>query len=87
MTSRARRSFWVTFDALPQHIQRVARDKFRLWHREPFHPSLHFKELRKDIWSARVTDSYRALALRDGELIVWFWIGTHEQYERLIAGG
>jgi hypothetical protein len=27
-------------------------------------------------------NSYRALGLREGDLIVWFWIGTHEEYNR-----
>ena len=35
-------------------------------------------------WSARVTDAYRALALREGNTLTWFWIGTHEGYERLL---
>jgi len=35
----------------------------------------------------RIHQEYRALARRRGDLIVWFWIGTHQQYERLIAQG
>jgi hypothetical protein len=51
---------------------------------DPFHPSLHFKELVPDLWSVRINIAYRALARRRGDVVVWFWIGTHEQYERLI---
>ena len=27
---------------------------------------------------------YRALAVLDGDLAVWFWIGTHADYDRLL---
>ena len=64
--------------------RRQARDKYALGRQEPFHPSLHFKELATDLWSARNPPSYRALARRRDELVVWFWIGTHAEYDRLI---
>jgi len=83
--SRARRSFWEEFAGLPKAIQVTARDKFALWREDPFHPALQFKELRPGVWSVRINDGYRALGLREGELIVWFWIGTHAQYDRLIG--
>jgi hypothetical protein len=50
---------------------------------DPQHPSLHFKNVGR-FWSARVDARYRALAVRDGEDLVWFWIGDHDSYERLI---
>jgi hypothetical protein len=82
--SRARRTFWEKFAGLPEAIQETARAKFALWRREPFHPSLHFKELRDRVWSVRINAGYRALGLREGELIVWFWVGSHDEYQRLI---
>ena len=45
---------------------------------------MQFKPLRADVWSVRIGDHYRALARRDGELVVWFWIGTHEEYNDLV---
>jgi len=65
----------------------LARAKYALWRGDPFHPSLHFKEVVTGLWSARITIQYHALARRPGDLIVWFWIGTHQEYDRLIAGG
>jgi hypothetical protein len=82
--SKTRRSFWEHFARLPAPIQELAREKFDIWHAEPFHPSLHFKELRPGLWSARVNSNYRALARRSGDLITWFWIGTHAEYDRLV---
>ena len=86
MRSKAHRSFWVYFHALPKPIQETARMKYALWHKDPFHGSLQFKELRPNLWSVRINDNYRALARRHEESVVWFWIGTHREYERLIKG-
>ena len=83
MTSRARRSFWEAFGKLPQDVQKIAREKFKLWRQDPFHPSLHFKHLRADVWSVRVNQQCRALGLRQGDTIAWFWIGPHSTYDRL----
>lgn len=79
------RAFWNCFQRLPADVQQVARAKYRLWERDPFHPSLHFKELVPNLRSVRVNLSYRALARRTGDRIVWFWIGTHAEYDRLIG--
>jgi len=84
VNSRTTSRFWECFKALPAHLQHIAREKYQLWESDPFHPSLHFKELVPDLWSVRITIAYRALGRRRGELVVWFWIGTHEEYERLI---
>jgi hypothetical protein len=29
---------------------------------------------------------HRALAVEDGEDFIWVWIGTHDEYERMIKG-
>ena len=53
----------------------------------PHHPSLHFKRVHETepVFSARVGRSYRVVGLlEDGEVMVWFWIGPHEQYETLL---
>jgi hypothetical protein len=86
MRSKARRSFWDLFRRLPQPLQDAARAKYALWRKDPYHGSIQFKEVRPDLWSVRINDNYRALARRRGELVVWFWIGTHREYDRLIKG-
>lgn len=85
MTSKSTKEFWACFSVLPVHIQKLARSKYKLWKRQPLHPSLHFKPLKNDIWSVRITLEYRALALRRRELIVWFWIGSHADYDKLLS--
>jgi hypothetical protein len=63
-------------------VQTPAREKFKLWKAAPNHPSLQFEERRNGICVVRVGDHYRALGLREGDVIAWFWIGTHEEYNR-----
>jgi hypothetical protein len=85
VTGKTTAGFWACFDRLSREVQTAARKKYRLWQRDPFHPSLHFKEVVPDLWSVRVNLQYRAPGRRRGELVVWFWIGTHEEYDGLIG--
>jgi hypothetical protein len=32
-----------------------------------------------------VTLGYRAVGVREGGTIIWFWIGPHAEYERLLS--
>jgi len=58
-----------------------------MYRRDPTHPSLRFKQVHptRPIFSARVGLGYRALAVRDGEAVIWFWIGSHADYDKLLA--
>ena len=87
MKSRTTASFRSAYGQLPQHIQRRAREAYRLFLDNPSHPSLRFKQVHptRPIYSVRVSLAYRALGVRDGDEIIWFWIGSHGDYDRLIA--
>ena len=82
MISKTHRRFWKCFDRLPLRAQVLAREKFKLWKVSPSHPSLQFEERRNGVCVVRIGDHYRALGLREGDVIAWFWIGTHEEYNR-----
>jgi hypothetical protein len=82
--SKAHADFWTCFAQLPSHIQQTARGKYALWRSDPFHSSLRFKLIKDDLWSVRITRGYRALGIREGETMYWFWIGTHAEYDRLL---
>ncbi len=86
MVSHATRRFWKAFDKLHEEIQRRARHAFKLFQQDPHHPSLQFKQVHqmRPVYSARVSLGYRALGVREGDVVIWFWIGTHDDYERLI---
>jgi hypothetical protein len=45
---------------------------------------LHFKKAG-GYYSARVSFNYRALGVEATDGIVWFWIGAHADYDKLIA--
>jgi hypothetical protein len=76
--------FWACFSSLPQHIQELAKKNFDLLKQDPKHPSLHFKKVG-DFVSARVGISYRALGVNVSDGILWFWIGSHADYDRIIG--
>jgi hypothetical protein len=83
MKSRAARKFWSAFEALPPEVQKTALKQYRLWLSDSRHPSVQFKKVGR-FWSARITDEYRSLGVMEGDTVIWFWIGTHSEYERLL---
>jgi hypothetical protein len=87
VTSHVNARFRSDFARLPERIQQQARRAYRLFKSNPSHPGLEFKKLppHQDIWSVRVTNDYRAIGQREGESIVWFFIGTHAEYDALLA--
>ena len=82
MKGKAHRRFWNCFDRLPLKVQQLAREKYVLWGENPYHPSLKYEERRNGICVVRVGDHYRAIGLKEGDIVAWFWIGTHEDYNR-----
>ena len=82
---RATSRFWTCFANLSGDVQNIARKNYALLKDNPQHPSLHFKKVGK-FWSARVGLTHRALAIEDGDGFIWVWIGTHDEYDRLIRG-
>jgi hypothetical protein len=76
--------FWACYRALPAAVQKLADEKYALLKSDPQHPSLHFKKIGR-IWSARVGLHYRVLGADSSAGVVWFWIGTHAEYDRLIG--
>jgi hypothetical protein len=74
--------FWSAYPSLPPNIQTVADRAFALLTSDPYHPSLHFKRLG-DHWSVRVGIHHRALGFEVADGILWFWIGSHAEYDRL----
>jgi len=76
--------FWAAYGALPSEVKARTRVAYRLWRQNPRHPSLQFKKAG-NVWSIRVGGGHRALALFQDDVFHWFWIGTHDEYERLLA--
>ena len=76
-------SFWACYERLPQEVQELADRSFALLKEDANHPSLHTKKVGK-YWSARVGRRYRALAIEVDDGLLWFWIGTHAEYDNLL---
>lgn len=80
---KAAPSFWHHYRLLPEDIQTLADKNFELLEKNLRHPSVQFKKIGK-IWSARVSRDYRALAVAVPDGFLWFWIGTHKEYDRIL---
>lgn len=84
MRHRANPRFWACYHSLPAEVQQLAVRCYALLRQDPHHPSLHFKKVGQ-LWSVRAGLHYRALAVESSSDLVWFWLGTHADYDRLIA--
>lgn len=84
MKSLATTEFWRAYAELSPEMQKQVRKAYQLWQENLFHPSLHFKKVGKNLWSVRLSGSYRALALKKGDDYYWIWIGNHDEYESLL---
>jgi len=84
--SRTTQRFRQAYGKLPEEIRRQARQAYRLFQKDPHHPSLRFKKVEEETntFSVRVGLGYRALGVMKGSTIVWFWIGSHAEYDGLV---
>ena len=84
--SKTTERFRKCFDNLPSQVQRQARAAYQRFKENPQHSSLRFKSVHSSqpIYSVRVSRQYRALSVKDGDALIWFWIGDHEDYDELL---
>ena len=83
MAHSASDSFWSAYERLPAHVRALADKNFVLLKQNQQHPSLQLKRVSK-YWSVRVGLRYRALGVPIDDGILWFWIGSHAEYDALI---
>jgi len=76
--------FWNAYEALPGQVRRLADSNFQLLKTNARHPSLHFKRMGR-FWSVRVGLHFRALGVDAPDGVVWFWIGSHAEYDKLVG--
>jgi hypothetical protein len=86
MISKTTKRFRQALAQLPKDIQCQAREAYKLFSRDPHHPSLQFKKVHATdpIYSVRINIDYRAVGVLDGEAIIWFWVGSHANYDKLL---
>jgi hypothetical protein len=81
---RTTERFWKSFARLPDPVQELSKKNFQLLKADPRHPSLHFKKIG-NFWSVRIGLDHRALAVEYEDDFIWVWIGSHDEYERMLG--
>jgi len=76
-------AFWQVYAKLPETVRALADKNYALLKENPQHPSLKLKKVGR-YWSVRVGLHYRALAVENDGDLIWFWIGSHAEYDALI---
>jgi hypothetical protein len=80
---------------LPDFIQILAEAAFAKFLEDPSHPSLRHHRLEESkkgqhqpgSFSVSITMRYRAIYVRDGDTNVWYWIGSHADYDAFTGSG
>ena len=87
MTSRTTEAFRRLLAELPPPVRRQARAAYARWSVDPWQRGLQFKQVhtREPVWSVRVSLGWRAVCVRTGDVAVWFWIGSHADYDALLS--
>ncbi len=75
--------FWDAYSKLPERVRELADKNYALLKENPRHPSLQLKKVGR-FWSVRVGGRYRALAVEVDQDLLWFWIGSHAEYDAMI---
>jgi hypothetical protein len=85
--SHANSRFYKALSRLPLSVRQAARDAYKQFTKDPYHPSLHFKQVHpsKPIYSVRINIDYRAVGVRQEDTVIWFWIGSHADYNKMIS--
>jgi hypothetical protein len=76
--------FWALYRELPADVRQLADKNYEILKTNSRHPSLHFKKVG-EVWSVRVGAHYRALAVELEGGMYWVWIGTHAEYDKIVA--
>lgn len=86
MNSKTTERFWKCYGELPGTIKKQAKEAYKQFQEDPYYPSLHFKQVHstRPVFSVRITKDYRAVGIIQGEDIIWFWIGTHSEYNKIL---
>jgi len=71
--------FSELYGQLPLPVRKHADHNFSVIKEYPNHPLLRLLKI-DGLWSMRVGSRHRALAIEEGDTIVWFWIGKYKHY-------
>ena len=85
MKSKTSNRFLKCYRELPEQTKKEAKKAYREFKKNPYHPGLHFKRIHstRPIFSLHVTKDYRAVGIQQNNQVIWFWIGSHGDYDNL----
>lgn len=83
MKSHLHPKFRKHYAKLPKDVKAQARRAYRLFKQDPYHNSLQFKRIDPvdPVFSVRIGLDYRAWGVKQGDVIIWYWIGPHAEYD------
>lgn len=86
MNSRMTSQFRKLLANLPKEIQQQSKEAYRRFRDNPYYPSLYFKRIHstQSIYSVRISRDYRAVGVQHSNEIIWFWVGSHSDYDRML---
>lgn len=86
MESKTTEKFRKCFESLPNSVQEEARRVYSKWKANPYDERLKFKKIhgKGDIYSVRIGLNWRAICTKTEDKVIWFWIGSHSDYDKLI---
>ena len=86
MTSETTREFRRRLAGLSPDVRSYAKRVYARWRMDPWHPSLQFKTIHDalPIYSVRIGLHWRAIGVRRDDKVVWFWIGSHNDYDQKV---
>ncbi len=86
MTSIITKDFKKLFQRLPENVKTIARKQYKIWKENQNHPSLYFKKVHEKlpIYSIRDGISWRVLGTIENDTMIWFWIGHHTDYDKIL---
>jgi hypothetical protein len=78
--------FRKAYDLLPANVKTATKQAYKLWKINPSHPSLAFKLIHATdpVYSVRIGLSYRAIGIKQKNTLIWFWVGSHAEYDKMI---
>jgi hypothetical protein len=86
ISSRINARFRKAFQKLPKEVQKQAKRTYQQWKQHPYQPTLEFKQVHptRPVYSVRISLKWRAVGILENKVMVWFWIGSHEEYNNLL---
>jgi hypothetical protein len=87
LISKTTDRFWKCYTELPVEIKKSSKQAYKLFIQNPYHPGLHFKRIhsQRPVFSVRISKNYRAVGIQQNNELIWFWIGSHREYEKLLV--